>query len=272
MRSLWAFVSISMIMGVGAGAAAQKSTPQAPTQMRARVQQEALRRGNYIAAAVANPARSPDNVKLDPSRKPVEMLAFFRLRRGMHVLDLVGANRYWAEIIAPAVGPKGSETVWEPAQFLNDKAKSDFAAFAARQPNASLISSPLQSPDFGTDRFDFAIFNLNYHDLYVDFSKRGVPRIEPRQWLKALYAAMKPGGIVGVIDHVANPGDTRATANALHRIDPNTLKADFESAGFVLAGTSNLLRNPADNHSLNVFNPAIRGNTDRAVFRFRKPA
>ena len=224
-----------------------------------------------IAVAVANPARDPDNVKLDAERKPAEVLAFFGLKRGMHVLDLFGANRYWAEIIAPAVGPKGSETVWEPAQFYSDKAKSDFAAFAAKQPNVTLISTPLQSPDFGKGRYDFAIFNLNYHDLYVDFAKRGVPRIEPRQWLKALYAAMKPGGVVGVIDHVANPGDTRATANALHRIDPKTLKSDFESAGFVLAGTSDLLRNPADTHTVKVFDPAIRGKTDRAIFRFRKP-
>ncbi len=138
--------------------------------------------------------------------------------------------------------------------------------------NVRLIQSPLQAPDFGKNRYDFAIFNLNYHDLYVDHSSRGVPQVEPRNWLKSLYAAMKPGAVVGVIDHVANPGDTRATANELHRIDPATLKGDFESAGFVTAGSSDLLRNPADNHTLKVFDPKIRGNTDRVLFRFRKPA
>jgi predicted methyltransferase len=231
------------------------AAPQAPT----------------IAAAVAASTRTPDAVKLDASRKPVQVLQFFGLKPGMHVLDLFGANRYWAEIIAPVVGPKGSETVWFPTQFATDKTKADFAAFAAKQPNANLITSPLQAPDFGTNRYDFAIFNLNYHDLYVDFSKRGAPQVEPRQWLKALYTAMKPGGVVGVIDHVANPGDTRATANSLHRIDPNTLKADFESAGFQLVGTSDILRNKADDHTLKVFDAKIRGMTDRAVFKFRKP-
>src|SRR5947209_6652609 len=152
-----------------------------------------------IAAAVASPSRSAENVKLDESRKPVEVLSFLGLKRGMHVLDLVGGNRYWAEIIAPAVGAAGSETVWEPTQFSSDKTKTEFAAFAAKQPNASLILSPLEAPDFGRAKYDFAILNLNYHDLYVDFSKRGVPRFEPRQWLKTLYAAMKPGGIVGII-------------------------------------------------------------------------
>jgi predicted methyltransferase len=226
-----------------------------------------------VAAALADPGRSPDNVKLDEGRKPAEVLDFLGLKPGMHVLDLFGANRYWAEIITPVVGAKGSETIWEPAQFYSEKAKAEFAPYAASHPTVKLIESPLEAPDFGTSRYDLAIFNLNYHDLYVDFSKRGVPQFEPRQWAKALYAAMKPGGVLGIIDHVANPGDdTRATANALHRIDPNVVKADFESAGFVLDGSSEVLRNPADDHTLKVFDPKVRGHTDRFVFKFRKPA
>jgi len=82
---------------------------------------------------------------------------------------------------------------------------------------------------------------------------------------------MKPGGIVGVIDHVANPGDTRENVEKFHRIDPATVKADFEKAGFKLAGTSDILRNPADDHSLLVFNPQIRGKTDRFIYKFVKP-
>jgi predicted methyltransferase len=191
----------------------------------------------------------------------------------MHVLDLFGANHYWAEIITPVVGPKGSETIWEPAQFYSDKAKAEFAPYAGKHPTVKLIDSPLEAPDFGTNRYDFAIFNLNYHDLYVDFSKRGVPQFEPKEWAKSLYAAMKPGGVLGVIDHAANPSDdTRATANTLHRIDPNVVKADFESAGFVLDSSSDVLRNPADDHMLKVFDPKVRGNTDRFVLKFRKPA
>jgi predicted methyltransferase len=77
---------------------------------------------------------------------------------------------------------------------------------------------------------------------------------------------------MAVIDHVANPGgDTRAVVEALHRIDPATVKADFERAGFVLEAESDLLRNPADDHSKNVFDPSIRGKTDRVVYRFRRP-
>lgn len=226
-----------------------------------------------IAAAVAAPTRSADNVKLDESRKPAQLLAFFGLKAGDHVIDMFGANRYWAEIMAPAVGPYGSVTVWQPTQFMNDKRKAEFAEFAARQPNVALLSTPFQAPQLGHGVYDFMIMNLDYHDTYWQNPERNIPRMEPDQWLKTLYDAMKPGATIGIVDHVGLPGgDTRETVEKLHRIDPAVIKADFERAGFVLEEQSDLLRNPADDHSLPVFDPAIRGKTDRAVFRFRKPA
>ena len=83
---------------------------------------------------------------------------------------------------------------------------------------------------------------------------------------------MKPGGTVGVVDHVAAPGgDTREVVAKLHRIDPAVVRADFERAGFLFDGESALLRNPADDHAKLVFDPAVRGKTDRIVYRFRKP-
>ena len=83
---------------------------------------------------------------------------------------------------------------------------------------------------------------------------------------------MKPGAVIGIIDHVAAAGgDTRQIVEKLHRIDPAIVRADFEKAGFVLEESSDLLRNPDDDHSLLVFDPKIRGKTDRFMFRFRKP-
>jgi predicted methyltransferase len=225
-----------------------------------------------IASAVASTTRTPDNVKLDESRKPAELLRFFGLSRGMQVLDLFGGNRYWAEIMAPAVGPKGHVTVWQPTQFLNPERQKAFDEFAARQGNVSLISSPFEAPKLPAKAFTFAIINLDYHDTYWESSERKIPRMDPNVWLKTLYAAMKPGGIVGVVDHVALPNaDTRATVEKMHRIDPDVIKADFKRAGFQLVASSDMLRNPADDHTLLVFDPKIRGKTDRAVFRFRKP-
>jgi predicted methyltransferase len=225
-----------------------------------------------LVAAVASPARSPDNVKLDESRKPAELLKFFGVKPGMQVLDLFGINKYWSEIIAPAVGPKGHVTMWEPTQFVTDKRTADFDAFIAAQKNVSMIASPFEAPELPKGKFDFAIINLDYHDVYWESAERKIVRMDPDAWLKTLYAAMKPSGVVGVVDHIANPNvDTRATVERLHRIDPEVIKADFKRAGFELVDTSDMLRNKDDDHNLKVFDAKIRGKTDRAVLKFRKP-
>jgi len=224
-----------------------------------------------IAAAVAAPGRSAENVKLDASRKPVELLSWLGLRRGMRVADMFGVNRYWAEILSPAVGPKGQVVVWSPTQFYRDKAAADFAAFQATRRNVSIVVSPFATPTLAPRSIDFMLINLDYHDVYWQSPKYGIARIEPGPWLQAIFAAMRPGATVGVVDHVGLPGDTRAIVEKLHRIDPAVVRADFERAGFVFDGESQLLRNSADDHSLLVFDPAIRGKTDRFAYRFKRP-
>jgi predicted methyltransferase len=225
-----------------------------------------------LAAAVAAQDRSPENVKLDDGRKPVQVLSFLGLKPGMHVLDLFGGNAYWAEIMAPAVGPKGHDTVWEPTQFYSDKTKKSFGEFAAKHANVSIVTSPFEAPQLPKNYADFVMLNDNYHDTYLQSAKYGIPKMDPNAFLKAVYASMKPGAVIGVIDHVANPnGDTRATVEKFHRIDPNVVKADFKRAGFVFVKSSDLLRNPADDHSLLVFDPKVSGHTDKFVFEFRKP-
>ena len=229
-------------------------------------------KGDAVTVAVADTAhRSAENVKLDTSRKPAEVLKFLGLRPGMRVADPFGGNLYWAEITAPVVGPKGRVSIWEPKQFYDQKAYDRFTAFKATHPNAWERVSPFEAPDLPASTYDFMLINLDYHDVYWENAKYGVVRMDPDAWLKVIYASIKPGGIVGVVDHVANPGDPRVTVEKMHRIDPAVIKADFKRAGFKLEAESNILRNPADDHSLLVFNPAIRGKTDRVVLKFRKP-
>jgi predicted methyltransferase len=226
-----------------------------------------------LAAAVADPARDAENVKLDEGRKPAEVLSFLGLKRGMHVLDLFGGNRYWAEIIDPVIGPKGSYLVWEPTQFYQPKTKAAFETFAASHPNVSIAVSPFEAPVLPKKFADFVILNDDYHDTYWQSEKYGIPQMDPAAFLRAVYDAMKRGAVIGVIDHIANPNDdTRATVEKFHRIDPAVVKADFERAGFQFVGSSDILRNPADDHTLLVFDPKVRGHTDRFVFKFRKPA
>ena len=226
-----------------------------------------------VASAVADTAhRTADNVKKDEGRKPAQVLQFLGVRSGMNVLDLFGGNAYWAEITAPVVGPKGHVTVWMPDQFYGDKGKQSFATFQASHPNVSIVNSPFQAADLPKNFADLVILNENYHDVYWQNAKLNIPQMDPNKFLKAVYASMKPGAVIGVIDHVANANtDTRATVDKFHRIDPNVVKADFKRAGFVLVGSSNLLRNPADDHNAEVFDAKIRGKTDRFIFKFKKP-
>ena len=232
----------------------------------------ALAPAGTVAAALAAPDRRPQNVKLDEGRKPAAVLQYLGLKPGMQVLDLFGANGYWAEIMAPAIGPTGHDTVWQPTQFYSDKAKAYTAQLTANHPNVTVISSPFESPDLPKNYADFVILNDNYHDTYWSSEQFKIPKMDPSLFLKAVYAAMKPGAVIGVIDHVANKNDDpRATVEKYHRIDPDLIKADFKRAGFVLVGSSNLLRNPADDHTLNVQDPKIAGHTDRAIFKFKRP-
>ena len=221
-----------------------------------------------LAAAVANEARPEAARGLDESRKPAEVLAFLGLEQGDDAADLISGGGYWAEILAEAVGDDGSVTALEPEQFYNEER---WTALAEAQPGIALERYRFEEFKSAPDRFDFAVMNLVYHDLYWTSEQFDVPRSEPSDYLAALYAAMRPGGVVGVIDHVAKPGDTRATVEELHRIDPATVRADFEKAGFVLEAESDLLANPEDDHTTNVFAPEIRGKTDRFVMKFVKP-
>jgi predicted methyltransferase len=87
---------------------------------------------------------------------------------------------------------------------------------------------------------------------------------------KAVYDALKPGGVFVVLDHSA-PGTGLSATETLHRIDPAQVKKEVEAAGFRFDGSSDILANPADDHTKIVFNPAIRGKTDQFLFRFKKP-
>ena len=226
-----------------------------------------------VAAAVAAPERPKDRVDLDEVRKPVEVLRFMGLKKGDRVLDYFTGTGYYAEIMARAVGAQGLVLGWNSASFQSDKVKQALDDIKSRNSNFGYFTSPATAIAFPKDGFDFALLHLVYHDTYWESAQYKAPRIDPNSVVQALWYTVKPGGTVAVIDHVATPGgDTREVVEKLHRIDPATVRADFERAGFVLEAQSDLLRVPTDDHSKNVFDPSIRGRTDRFMYRFRKPA
>ena len=226
-----------------------------------------------FAAAVSAPGRPAEAVALDAGRRPAEMLAFMGLRRGDSVLDYGAGTGYYTEIMARSVGPTGHVTAWiSPAQMERENFRNAYAGIRQRNPNATVYAAALDSFPFAPSAYDFVLMHLEYHDAYWQSDRFRVPRIDPNALLRVIFNSVKPGGVVAVVDHVANPGgETRAVVEALHRIDPATVRADFERAGFVLEEESSLLRNPQDDHSKLVFDPSIRGHTDRIVYRFRRP-
>ena len=226
-----------------------------------------------VAAAVSAPGRPADAIALDASRRPAEILAYMGLERGDRALDLFTGTGYYAEIMGRAVGPTGSVFAWEPSNFLNDRSRQAIRELRQRQPNVAVVAMPANAVTLPAGAFDFIMLHLNYHDAYWESTRFNFPRMDPDAFLRTVFQSLKPGGTIAVIDHVANPGgDTRAVVEALHRIDPATIRADFARAGFVFDGESDLLRNPADDHTKLVFDPAIRGQTDRVAYRFRRPS
>lgn len=225
-----------------------------------------------VARAISAPGRPADMIAMDAGRQPARVLDFLGLKKGDRVLDMAAGSGYYTEIMARAVGPKGIVIAFEHPSFItDDKAKKGWADLLVREKNARLMSLPINQFAAAPGSFDFVLLHLVYHDFYWQSAKYDYPRMDPDKQLAKLFAAVKPGGIVGVVDHVGPAGDTREVVEKFHRIDPETIKADFLRAGFVLDGESDMLRNPQDNHDTLVFDPAIRGKTDRVVFRFRKP-
>lgn len=224
-----------------------------------------------LAAAIADPARPAKQREQDEARKPAETLAFLGLRPGMDAADIITGEGYWAAIMARVVAPGGSLVAFAPTQFYTGNGKTALDALIAASPAARVQAVPFERFGAQPGSFDFAMMNLNYHDLYWTSEQYGIGRTDPDAYLRALYTAMRPGGVVGVIDHVGPAGDTRAIVEMLHRIDPATVRADFERAGFRLEASSDILANRADDHTANVFDAAIRGRTDRFLYKFRKP-
>lgn len=215
------------------------------------------------AAASAFPQTSAPTV--DPAWKAPEVVEFIGVKKGDKVADIV-AGRLTASL-AQAVGPSGKVYAIETAEVV--KAHPDalvhLKSLASQSPNVIVSEDPIASPL--PPGLDAVFIRQNYHDLYNKFmGPADVPAFN-----KAVFAALKPGGVFVVLDHAAIAGSGISATDTLHRIDPARVKSDVLAAGFKLDGESSILANKADDHTKNVFDPSVRGHTDQFLFRFKKP-
>jgi len=220
----------------------------------------------YIAAAVANPARPAADTARDAARKPGEVLSFAGVKPGQQVLELIPGGGYFTRLLSGVVGPKGHVTEAVP-QLGGQDVRATSNGVAADPHFANVSEMPMSAEALaGVHGLDLVWTSQNYHDLHLTRLKLDVVGLD-----KEIYAALKPGGVFFIEDHAAKPGSGTSTTDAEHRIDEAFVKQEVQSVGFKLDGESDILRNPADDHSLLVFDPKIRGHTDQFLLKFRKP-
>ena len=224
----------------------------------------------YIAAAIADPARPPAEVARDADRKPGDVLAFSGVQPGDRVGDFMSGGGYFTRLLSRVVGAAGHVYAFVPQEQLRNCAPTETAgtravAAEASYANVTMLTAPVdrfRPPE----RLDLLWTSLNFHDLYDSFmGPANVPQVA-----RSMYAALKPGGVLLIIDHVAQPGSGVRDTETLHRIDPEVIIRTLEAAGFRLEAHSDLLRHPEDDHQLPVFAPAVRGHTDQVILKFSK--
>jgi len=220
-----------------------------------------------IGAATTASSQSPQSgaPTPDPAWKVPEVIAFIGLKKGDKVADIIG-GRLTASL-AQTVGPSGKVYAVETAEIVKGHPQilDRMKALAAQSPNVVVSDDPIATAL--PSGLNVVFIQQNYHDLYDKFmGPADVPAFN-----KAVFAALKPGGVYVVLDHAAVAGSGIEATETLHRIDPARVKADVLAAGFKFDAESSILANQSDDHTKNVFDPSIRGKTDQFLFRFKKP-
>ena len=221
-------------------------------------------------AVVSALDRSEEDRHLDAGRHPVELLEFLELRPGMRVLELGSGTGYTTELLARAVAPNGV-VYGQNAKFMLDR--------FAEGPWSHRLTKPIMKSVVRLDRdfddpvpntvkdLDAAISILVYHDtVWLKYDRQRMNR--------AVYDALRTGGIYVVIDHSARPASGLDDVQTLHRIDERAVREEVLAAGFRLSKEADFLRNPADSRDWNASPKEAaerRGSSDRFALKFVKP-
>jgi predicted methyltransferase len=220
-----------------------------------------------IAKAVADPSRPKDDTAADAIRDPADTLAFAGVKPGMRVVELFPGGGYFTRMIVEVVGPKGAvlgveNAGWKGAAEADRKMLAELKA-----PNVQLDVEPFGQMHPPPGKADLFWITQNYHDLKI--AEYGA--VDIAAFNRAVFEALKPGGVYFILDHQANPGTTTAEIAKLHRVEKAQVIAEVTAAGFTLAGEGRFLNRPGDDHTKSIFDKAIRGKTDQYALKFVKP-
>jgi predicted methyltransferase len=225
-----------------------------------------------ITKSLDHPDRLEGDRAADVRRRPEVVLEFFGIEPGMTVLDLYSGGGYYTEIVARIVGEDGRVVAHNNTPYL-EFSKDEIARryTPGRLENVERLTAENNALELDEAAFDAVLMILAYHDIYYDDPAIGWAPIDGPEMLAEIRSSLKPGGVLGIVDHAAAPGAPASAGQTLHRIDPARLRAEVEAAGFVFEGESKALRNLSDDGTLPMFDPAVRGRTDRVIYRFRRP-
>jgi len=205
--------------------------------------------------------------------KQSELIRFARVDAGSTVIDVYPGDGDWTRLFSDVVGPEGRVYSFVPAEvadFKNDPVGTmrTLAKEPGRQ-NVEAVSADVVAMAEVTQPADVLWLHLFYHDLHTKLIQaKGATAAD---FNRAVYKRLKSGGFYVIVDHAAAAGTGTTDTQALHRIDPASVREEVEAAGFVLEAQSPLLSNKDDPHSIKVFDPSIKGETDRFAYRFVKP-
>lgn len=229
----------------------------------------------YIKAAVADAIRPERDVQRDVNRKPAEVLTFAGVKPGDKVGELMPGGGYFTKLFCKIVGDKGhvytmnvtpSVKMDRPPPDVSTGAPAAAPATSGTPCNNITADAKLAADFTLPSGLDLVWTSENYHDLYNKMF--GSP--DMKKFNKAIFDALKPGGVYMVEDHAAAIGSGARDTDTLHRIDPEQVKKDVTAAGFVFEGGSDALKNPADPHDVKTFE--LSGKSDKFLLKFRKPA
>jgi len=205
--------------------------------------------------------------------KQAEVIRFATVTEGATVIDVYPGNGDWTRIFSDVVGPEGRVYSFVPAEvahFKNDPVglMRTLAQESGRE-NVDAVSAAVVAIAKVAPAADVVWMHLFYHDLHTPLVQAKGATADA--FNRAVFASLKPGGRYIIVDHVAARGSGTTDTPSLHRIDPASVVEEVQAAGFVLDAQSDLLANREDSHEIKVFDPAIKGETDRFAYRFSKP-
>ena len=228
-------------------------------------------------AAVAHAGRSAADLKRDSLDHPADILRLSGIKPGMRVADVLAGDGYYSELASYVVGPKGKVFMINNAAFDHwSEGPLQARLESHRLGNVEHETLDLNHMNLAPGSLDAVLLVKVYHDLYWvdrDGSSEGLwPKIDTSAVLDQLSRALKPGGVLLLVDHSAKPGSGNTAASGLHRIEESYAIEDFESHGFKVAAKSDLLRRPDDARDQVSYKGPMLGKTDRFVVVFRKSA